>query len=121
MLLELPAVDHFALHIPTMHAGNAQLDAAVREQDAVARRNLSRQTAKGCGDQAGGAIDRAWGDRNPRSGFEGDRQVMLERPGTDLGSLQILKDRYGAILLGGDAAQPLDDCSVLLMGAMGEV
>ena len=53
----------------------------------------------------------------------GKKPISYRQVGDNLfgRSLQILKDRYGAILLGGDAAQPLDDCSVLLMGAMGEV
>ena len=56
-----------------------------------------------------------------RPGLEHDRHSVLQAASANLGTLQVLQNADGAILLVSHAAQALDDLRVLFVGSVGKV
>ena len=118
---EQAAVDDLADHVAAHHFLDAQLDEAVRKQNAGALLDVFRQSFEGGAYQGCRARNFARSNGEHLAGDEHHRFVILKLGGAYFGSLKIGQDAEGFHFLAAHLADQLDHRQFFLVRAMGEV
>ena len=116
---QLASVYDLADDIVVHNLFDAQLDEAIREEDARALLNIFSKRLEGRADERRRALYFVRRDGNFFSRDKHHRYMILELGGANFGTLQVSQDAERLILLATHLADHLDQSKLLFMGAMG--
>ena len=93
VLAEHAALRHRRLDLDAVAALDPQLDDAVREQQRVARMDTPREPVEARRHASRAADEVAGGDDQPIADVECERRAVLQPPGADLRTAEVLQNR----------------------------